>query len=277
MKKAVLILALAALFFTCTAASATQFGPFTPAAQEENVAVGLGYFYFSDKWEAEDSGWEDIKLKQHRVYLQAAYGFMEDWEVYLRIGGADMKADDVFTLGESEFDGDMKPFGTVGLRGAMEITPAISIGPFVQISRYSDYDDKRSSSFTLLSDLSDPALGVILPAGTYTVSEQLDIKDAWDVSAGVGIQGNIGKATLYAGPFLYWSRAEVEETLILTGPLSGTLRASTDYESKSNIGGFAGVRIPLARGLLLDAEAQLRSEFSAGLSLTYAFGARGRK
>ena len=53
--------------------------------------------------------------------------------------------------------------------------------------------------------------------------------------------------------------------------------ASTTLKEKNNIGGFAGVRVPLGKGFSLEVEGQMKSRFSFGGALTYAFSVILRK
>ncbi|MBT9537784.1 MAG: hypothetical protein IVZ94_06590 [Nitrospirae bacterium] len=47
--------------------------------------------------------------------------------------------------------------------------------------------------------------------------------------------------------------------------------ASTTLKEKNNIGGFAGVRVPLGKGFSVEVEGQYKSRFSFGGALTYSF------
>lgn len=70
------------------------------------------------------------------------------------------------------------------------------------------------------------------------------------------------------GPVIYWAKHKVNWTLT-TGGVSYPY--STTYKEKNNLGGFAGLRLPLGKSLNLEVEGQLKSRFSFGGALTYAF------
>ncbi|MBU4320291.1 MAG: hypothetical protein Q8N12_01330 [Thermodesulfovibrionales bacterium] len=97
----------------------------------------------------------------------------------------------------------------------------------------------------------------------------MKVKKPREINLGIGLQGKIGDAILYGGPVAYWAKAKAELTGTITGV--GTLTDSTTYKEKNNVGGFAGVRLPLGKNVSLEVEGQLKSRFSMGGALTYSF------
>lgn len=269
MKKLILAIAIAAIFATGSMVYAGQFGPPEPAAKEGKVALGIGYFNYSAKLKPKDSGWEEGRVRQNAVGLQVGYGFIKNGEIYLRVGGADLKSKEAFLLNDADFKRGLKPFGTIGIKGVFNVTPSFGIGPFLQASLGSSYTDKESVSVTLTAPLT--IFDTTLPAGTYTVTETLKAKNSREINLGVGLQGKIGETIIYGGPVAYWTRAKADWTIGVTGPVTDSISASTTYKEKNNIGGFAGVRLPLGKNVNFEVEGQLKSRFSMGGALTYAF------
>ena len=97
----------------------------------------------------------------------------------------------------------------------------------------------------------------------------MKVKKPREINLGVGLQGKIGDVIIYGGPVAYWAKAKAELTGTIEG--EGTMTMSTTYKEKNNVGGFAGVRVPLGKGLSLEVEGQLKSRFSFGGALTYSF------
>lgn len=277
MKKLVLAIAIAAIFATGSMVYAGQFGPPEPAAKEGKTALGVGYFYHSAKSKPKDTvagvvstagdtfNWGEGKGTSNQAYLQLGYGFTKNWEAYFRVGGADDKAKDAFYTGaysagfKSDFKDGYKPFGTIGVKGVFNVTPSFGIGPFLQASLYSSYKDSTSGTF----------------AG-YSVTQEVKVKKPREINLGIGLQGKIGETIIYGGPVAYWAKNKTE----LTGKVVGatwavtgtdTLAFSTTYTEKNNIGGFAGIRVPLGKGLNFEVEGQLKSKLSFGGALTYSF------
>lgn len=267
MKASAVLLAIIVLFVG-GAAYAGQFGPVDPAAKEGQFSVGIGAMHKQAKWEPNDDDFfEDSKVKQNQIYIQAGYGVVKNLEIYARLGLADLKINDAFLV--DDFDDGLKPFGTLGVKGVFPLTKAISIAPFAQASIYSNYSDDMTATDTLPAPLE--VGGVIFPAGTYTVDVRGKVERPWEIDLGAALQAKVGDAIIYGGPVLYWSNAEFKADVTLTGPVSGAGSVSSDAEEKSNIGGFAGFRLPLAKGIAVEVEGQLKSKFSIAGAVLFSF------
>ncbi len=132
----------------------------------------------------------------------------------------------------ADFNDIYKPFGAIGLRGVIDITKSIGIGLFGQGNWFWTYK-----------------------------SQNVEIKDMSDYDLGLVLQGKINRICIYAGPFAYWTHAKTE---------SNTL-GSSSLNQKSNIGGVAGIRIPIYKGFNFEIEGQAKQEFSGGGFLSYSF------
>lgn len=240
---------------------AGQIGAPEPMSKEGRASFGIGYFYSSDKVKPTDSDFKSSRITQNLAYLQFGYSFVQNWEAYVRLGGADISVPSAFRtasddarfsgFGES-FRDTMKPFGTIGVKGVFNLNPFLGIGPFFQASLYSSYKDKSTGT----------VLG--LPA-----TQEVNVKNPYDISLGAALQGNVGGVILYGGPMVYWSRSKVEQDTVVIG--GGTASGSTNYKEKGNFGGFAGFRVPLTKGLSFEVEGQFRNEVSGGGCLVYSF------
>jgi len=96
---------------------------FRPAQSVSKEAGGLntaiGYHYHEDKYE---NGTDHV-FRQNQVYSHLGYG-ARNWEIYGRIGGADLKISDAFrstqastATSKNDFDDNWKIFGTLGAKG----------------------------------------------------------------------------------------------------------------------------------------------------------------
>lgn len=207
-------------------ASAGQFGAPEPLASSGNISLGIGYFYNSDKLEL---GSEDYRFSQNQIYLQFS-ATLEKIEFYIRGGGADFKLENAFPNGD--FNDNYKLFGTMGVKGMLDINDYLGIGAFAQGSLFSTYK-----------------------------SQGVEIKDLGEADVGLMLQGKFDKIRVYAGPFLYWTHAKAESTV------SG----SSGLNQSNNFGGVAGIRVPIAQGINIEIEGQYRQEFSAGAAISYSF------
>jgi hypothetical protein len=237
----VLILSLILCMSISSIAFAGDFGPIEPNAKPGTFSVGVGYFYHTSKWEPDKSEhFTDTKVLQNQVYLQLSYCVVKNLEFYLRGGGADFKANDFKANNTdiSDFRKGMKPFGTAGIKAIVYDYEGFAIGPFVQGSLFSNFEQEK----------------------TITVK----FKQPWEVNAGVGLQLKRNDFIIYGGPVAYWNRAKIESEV------SGTTY-STNCGETGDVGGFLGVKIPLYTGLSFELETQLKSRVSVGGNFTYAF------
>lgn len=234
MKKAIIILSVFVVSFLSVSAFAGQFGAPQPMALENNGSLGIGYFFHQNTWQPKGVADPlEYKAKVNEVYVQFSLA-TKYVEGYLRLGGADVKADDAFAPGDA-FQDNGKVFGTVGARAILELTPYFGFGPFFQASLYGDFEDRSS-----------------------TTGQTLKFNSPGEIAGGLALQGKIGGFIVYAGPYLYWSQTKDEVTDIT-------------YESTSNFGGMAGMRITIDKRFSIEAECQYLDKVSAGVQFSYSF------
>jgi hypothetical protein len=255
------VIALTMLFIfmiSPAAAAAGLFGtPQTVSRQQGGLNTAIGYRYHEDVFENS----ADYKIRQNEIYSQAAYGAKNIWEIYARVGVADMKMVDVFRstdyyieTSKNNFDENWKFSGTLGAKAFYPINKTFGLGAFVQGTYYfGDFTDNTA----------------IISGGMPVVTE-LKVKNLWDINFGVGFQATLRCGTrLYAGPYIYYSEAKMS----LSSDISGLEYAVEDFsvKNKSIVGGYAGADIPLAKGFHLNVEGQFSDEFSAGAAVSYTY------
>lgn len=234
------IMALASLLCLTMNPAATAAGlfgaPQTVSREAGGLNTAIGYRYHEDTYKDV----ADIKIRQNEIYSQAAYGAKNLWEVYARIGIADLKIEDVFTDNE-------KFFATLGAKAFYPLNNKFGIGAFVQGTYYlSDFNDKISKN------------------------KKIEMDNLWDVNCGIGFQFTLPCGTrLYAGPYLHY--AETEISLSSRVAKLGYARGDFSLENKSVAGGFAGLDVPLAKGFRLNVEGQYADQFSAGAAISYTY------
>ncbi len=247
------------LIFTVngTAAAGGPFGPPQPVSKEAGgLYTGIGYWRHEEEYK---NGQEHVTT-QNQVYSQLGYG-AQNWEIYGRIGVSDLKISDAFrstqastTTSKNDFEDNWKFFGTLGGKGFYPFNQTFGIGAFIQGSYY-------------FMDFTDNVSGTHAGAPFTT---QLKVKNLWDVNFGLGFQATVPYGIkLYIGPYAYYSEAKVSLSASIPGLNSdaGNLRV----HNEANLGGFAGVDVPLARGFHLNVEGQYSERFSAGAAITYSY------
>ncbi|GAB4366092.1 MAG: hypothetical protein Kow00128_09190 [Deltaproteobacteria bacterium] len=248
-----LLLPAAALTLASLPAQAGPLGPPQASVGKGKFGAAIGYFYTEDKWEpdtaSQSSGgvtvrWETDKVKQNSVFLRGAYGFSGNCEASVKVGIADRGA-------PQGFEDSYAFIAGVGAKGILYGTPSFSVGPILDFTWYSNYEDDISFS-----------------QGGTTWRGTEKIEDSWDLQVGIGIQAPVGTGLVYGGPSFYWNRADVTYR-ISNGSVN--LDVNNRYNQKNSFGGFAGVRYPISDRIGIEIEGQYRSEFSGGATILYSF------
>ena len=240
-----------------TGAAGGLFGPPQPVSKEAGgLYTGIGYWYHEDKYKND----KDHVTKQNQVYSQLGYG-VKNWEIYGRVGVSDLKILDAFNstqastaTSKNDFEDSWKFFGTLGAKGYYPFNKTFGIGAFMQGSYY-------------FSDFTDGVSGTHNGAPFTT---ELKVKNLWDVNFGVGFQATVPMdIKLYIGPYIYYSEAKSSPSTNISG-LKLTAGDIT-IKNKTNVGGYTGVEVPLAKGFHLNVEGQYSERFSAGIAVTYTY------
>ena len=263
--KTLFIAALLMFLVPGTAVSSGLFGPPQSLAREDGgLNTSIGYGYNEDKFENDG----EFVIRQNQVYSQVAYGGARRlWEVYARIGVADLEIEDAFhserastTSSQRDFDGNGEVFGALGAKVFYPLRGIFGVGAFVQSSCFfNDFKDKVSG---------------IQSGQPY--STELKIKNFWDIYSGISLQATVPYGViLYAGPYVYYAEAKASPSRDIPGL---QLAAGDDtLNNKTAIGGFAGVQVPLGKGFSLNLEGQYSERFSGGIAVTYTYQNRGQQ
>jgi hypothetical protein len=258
-KRLKVILIAAFLLFTVQGLAAADglFGPPQSISREAGgLQTGIGYWYHEDKYK-NDTEWV---TRQNQIYSQLGYG-TKTWELYGRVGVSDLKIVDAFrskpgsaATSKNDFEDNGKFFGTLGAKVFYPFNQTFGIGAFAQGSYYfSDFSDDVSGSFN---------------GAPFRAS--LTVKNLWDINGGIGFQATVPFGIkLYIGPCASYSEGKASLSQNIPG-----LKFETDevaIKNTTNLGGFAGLDIPLAKGFHLNMEGQFSERFSVGAVVTYSY------
>lgn len=241
-----------------TSAASGLFGPPQTVSREAGgLNTAIGYAYHEDKYK---NGPEYI-IRQNQVYSQVAYGGHNSWEIYGRLGVADLKIFDAFSstnastiTSNNDFTENWKFFGTLGAKGFLPINKILGIGAFIQGTYY-------FNNFT--GDVAGTNAGAPFTA-------DLKVQNMWDVNFGIGFQATVPYGIkLYAGPYIYYSEAKVGLSTNIPGLEFGT--ENVLLKNKTIAGGFIGADIPLAKGFHLNVEGQYSERLSVGAAVSYTY------
>ena len=195
--------------------------------------------------------------KMNRVYANLGYGITDNWEAFLRLGGANadgkiwgekLNGDTGFAIG----------FGTKVT--FWKQTPDLKWGGLFQM-------DWAQSDFDKLSD-SGTVNGTSY-SGTFT-SEV----DFYEMQIAVGPTYRLmEKALLYGGPFFHFVDGDFDYKAKATvGGASGTLKGSYDIDEAAYFGGYIGAQVDITENLPFYIEWQHTAKADAiAMSLIYRF------
>jgi hypothetical protein len=236
-------------------------GPFGPpetlSRQTGGLNTAIGYWYNEDTY----SNGADHIIRQNEIYSQVAYGASNVWEIYGRLGVTDMKISDAFrssaattTTFKSDFAENAKFSGTLGAKGFYSFNKIFGVGASIRGTYY-------FNNFT--DDVAGRVSGI-------PFTTDLKVNDLWDVNFCLGFQALAPAGIkLYAGPYIYYS--EGKASLGANIPSLDYAAGGTIIRNKTNIGGFAGLDIPLALGFRLNIEGQYADRLSAGAAVSYVY------
>ncbi len=258
-KRLKVILIAAVILFTVNgmAAAGGLFGPPQSISKEAGgLNTGIGYLYHEDKYKND----RELVTRQNQIFSQLGYG-TKTWELYGRVGISDLKVLDAFSstqgsavTSKNDFQDNGEFFGTLGAKGFYPFDKTFGIGAFVQGSYYfTDFTDYVSGSFN----------GAPFRAN-------LKVNNLWDVNFGIGFQATVPYGIkLYIGPFISYSEAKASFSPNIPGLKFET--GDVMIKNTTNMGGFAGLDVPLTKGFHLNVEGQYSEKFSLGTAITYSY------
>jgi hypothetical protein len=236
-------------------------GPFGPPQTISRQAGGLntaiGYWYHEDTY----GNGRDHIIRQNEIYSQVAYGVNNFWEIYGRIGITDMKISNAFsstaastTTFKNDFAENAKLSGSLGAKGFYPFNKIFGVGAYIQgtfyFNNFTDDVAGRNNGMPFTTDLK--------------------VSNLWDVNFCVGFQAVAPFGIkLYAGPYVYYS--EGKASLAANIPGLEYAAGNISIRNKTNIGGFAGLDIPLVFGFRLNIEGQYADRLSAGAAVSYVY------
>jgi hypothetical protein len=195
-------------------------------------------------------------FKAHRVYAGLGYGISDNWDVFMRLGGANATfGDSLWKAGES-FDGNNDLLIGAGIKGTFYETNRLRFGGLLQAS-YAEYDGKLdahtpgwSAPDFIEATVSEAQLAL---GATYLWTDRVSI---------------------YAGPFAHmFITGSFDDTFTLyNNDLSGleSLVYSWDIDKDLTYGAYVGAQIVLGRNCLFNVEYQQTSNANTiGLGLMW--------
>jgi len=235
MRKRKLVLLLMGVMFFSGISYAQNIGPSVPPKNQQgdvtSFNLGAGYNYHQADYDGAD-------IEQNQAY--AHFGIVRsdvsinDYEIYVRLGGATFEEDD------DNFDGGTETMYAAGLRTVFYQGQTFGLGGVLQGIYFDDFTD------------------------SVTVDDQkidVSLEDSWEVEVALPIHANIINGLVYFGPVFYSATTDVT---------SNNFQDEGDLDEDNNLGAFGGVALRF-NNLSIELEAKYRSDISAGALVTFAF------
>lgn len=253
MEKKVLLLAVA-IVVVCLCSSALALdplGPPTAGLKQGEWGFGVDYSYSEMNLEFNSGEFEEWsywytysdvapdqklkKMKMNKGYANLGYGIMDNWEAFLRLGGANVqwKAGPIEVLNcddQIHFEGGTEfAFGFGTKATFLEQTPDLKWGVVFQVS-WAESDDVQP-----WGEIDDPD-------SRFEDSYEMDFYEI-QIAAGPTYKLREG-FSIYGGPMLHFLKGDldIKSREYDEGELEGTLDLSYDIEEESCFGGYIGAQ-----------------------------------
>lgn len=244
MKKVVITI----LVLMCSQAfGLTPMGP--PKAELKQGQYSFGIDYSFSDIDVEVSGYgaswtEDIET--NTLFSNLSYGITDGWEGFLRLGFANVEADD--------FDGGNEFAYGFGTKLTFAEQDAVSWGALLQIGWLS----------------SDDSGTVVAYGHTITGNQEIDV---YEIQIALGPTYETDSLKIYGGPFLHLVNGDYDWSGTVTGPMiNGSGSFSLDIEEESVFGGYIGISKDLTSNSNIGIEFQYTGDAQAvGLKLVWKF------
>ncbi|MHC4843029.1 MAG: hypothetical protein ACYTEE_04445 [Planctomycetota bacterium] len=221
-------------------------GPTTAELNQNQWHLGFDYIYSNMDWDLDVVTVDDVK--QRKWYGNVGYGINKNWDVFVRVGGADAEIDDDF---ESNFGFAVG----AGTKATLYREGKFRWGLMGQTS-YADIDGWDDISATIGGD-------------TYAlVDTETEI---WDIQVATGPTIKLDSHfTVYGGGFYYYMDGDFDTTGTINGvPVA---KGSLDITEDSSWGGYGGLQINWDKHSRLNVEYQRTAAgYAVGTQIIYRF------
>ena len=236
-----------AALFAAAGAQAMEIGPLRMTDHQGDWAVGLHYYYGESEWDTGSNLGDKIadKVTEKGPFAVFAYSFHDNWEISGTLGGSQY-------MTESDYPGaklssSLDTAFSVSVRGEFLRHGKTSFGPFVQYTRYSDYD-------------------ISGPVTTGGSTQTLDAETSkWQkLNVGLMAQHALNPMTLYYGVY------HADQSVDISGTYGSTDVSDTARED-GHTGLFIGAIQPITDQFSLSLEYDHITNHAVSVGINYSF------
>jgi hypothetical protein len=253
------MLVVSVLLSVLVCASALALTPLgTPTASLKTGQFRLGFDFATGEQDIEaDWGdgyketWKDVQTNFYAANI--GYGICDDWEIFTRLGTANVDFDDYEVDGVSyddyDFGGDYGFMFGFGTKVTFAKTGNLNLGALVQIHWINSEE-----SWSWMEDTT-----------SFESTEEIDM---YEIQVAVGPTWKVNEAlSIYGGPFFYFLSGDDDWDYSVDGVPTDS--DSADLEEESSFGGYVGAQYDLNTNASIYAEYQLTNDawvFAAGFA-----------
>jgi len=239
MKTVMIVIMVLAL---CSPAYALSFmGPATTELAQGQYSLGLDYTYSEMDVELSGYGssWTE-EIETNMLFTNLSYGNTNGWEVFLRLGLANVEADD--------FDGDNEFAYGLGTKATLGNYSGLDWGVLFQIGWFEG---------------DDTVTGFLPGYGVVTADQEVE---AYEIQIALGPTYDGGNYKIYGGPFFHLVDGDYDFDI------PGVASGSFDIEEESVFGGYIGTSIELPSNSDIGVEFQFTGDAQAiGIRYVHRF------
>ncbi len=259
-------------FVNSSAFALDPMGPPTAGLKQGQFKAGVDYSYskmdleltdgtfveyldgiLSDAGEATTFTLEDFKAS--KVYVNLGYGFADNCEGFLRLGGTEAKFDDSIWLDSEQFDGGSDLAVGGGVKATFFEEGGLKLGALFQGS-WAQYHGQLDS-----------------PNWTGPDFVEIDLAE-FQVAVGASYTWG-GGVSVYGGPFFHFVDGELDDIVGASITGAGELLNSEyiwDVNEDSTFGGYFGAQLEFSEGCFFNIEYQRTAAAEAvGASLMWRY------
>jgi hypothetical protein len=253
-----------------TALALDPMGPPATALQRGEYKAALDYSFSEMDFELTDGKWTDLlegvfndsgqaidltikDFETHRAYASLGYGIFDNWEVFLRAGGAKATFGDSIWGGGEDFDGNIDFAAGAGIRATFFEVGDVLVGGLLQGS-YSEFDGELDGPGWPSADFVEVKImeAQVALGATYRWTDWLSV---------------------YGGPFAYVVKGDFDDTFVFNdSDLGGLVQAHYYWyiDEGPNYGAYLGALMALGRNSAFNVELQFTSDANAlGMGLMW--------
>ncbi|MHC4678987.1 MAG: hypothetical protein ACYTEK_09840 [Planctomycetota bacterium] len=190
-------------------------------------------------------------FEAHRAYAGLGYGLYDNWEGFLRLGGAKGTFGDTIWEAGEELEGGIDFAVGAGVKATFYETDDWRFGGLLQAS-YAEFD------------------GTLELGAPGWVPDFVEV-DIIQVQAALGATYRwTNRVSVYAGPFAYMAMGDFDDTFSVFDDGAATVGFSWDVDDGPNYGGYLGANIIVNENCTFNVEYQLAGDASAvGMGLMW--------